>query len=572
MRRRLAPLVAAATVAAAAIAVAQAPSGGAAQADPSAGPLSVQPQLGPGFQASLIGSAPGGTTGDPAEAWAFRQYPKDKPAPVLDGQPLPFAGGTGRQLVLLRYTSADGWRAVQTPSDEQGNAYDGGVGAPQAARATPRGGLAMLVEDGLLVADRGQRLTLAAKPDATILLPQEGANAAERLSATVLGAADDGDHTVAYTAIEGRLRQSAVARRRAGSWSREPLCVTDGAGARPAACAAAESLPDASALTAVALAASGDHAWLLARPAETSGRSLALFERVGSGDALRWVLRDAGLPDGTTPLASPWALTATDAGVWIDGRLTAVDPAVDLTAFFTNNGPAETWCDATACARPLGLSFGPAGTHRSFAWPGDGHGTRVVAPVGGGGDRSDAYAVFASDAFSVRQAFNADSPSNGPAAFAAVDEGWVGNSHVTRGGVPVTRAEWPVPVSRPITAIAAAPNTAAGDIGGAALAVGEDGTVLRYTPGQGWDAEQLLGSGGVAKDDLRGVAWPSAQFAFAVGDDGAMWRWDWVHRPVGVRSWRAVRLPGPSPDRRRLPAGQPRPRLRDRPRRRPVAL
>ncbi|MDA0185513.1 hypothetical protein OJ997_34730, partial [Solirubrobacter phytolaccae] len=78
----------------------------------------------------------------------------------------------------------------------------------------------------------------------------------------------------------------------------------------------------------------------------------------------------------------------------------------------------------------------------------------------------------------------------------------------------------------PLTAAATAPGQPAGALESAALAVGQEGTVLRYAPGGGWTREFLLSSSGaVSKPLLRGVAWPEPGRAHAVGDLGAMWLW-----------------------------------------------
>ena len=78
----------------------------------------------------------------------------------------------------------------------------------------------------------------------------------------------------------------------------------------------------------------------------------------------------------------------------------------------------------------------------------------------------------------------------------------------------------------PLTSVAPAPAGTPGDIGAQALAAGLDGSVLRYRPGEGWVREFLLSStGAVVRSNLRGVAWPEAARAHAVGDLGAMWLW-----------------------------------------------
>ena len=70
------------------------------------------------------------------------------------------------------------------------------------------------------------------------------------------------------------------------------------------------------------------------------------------------------------------------------------------------------------------------------------------------------------------------------------------------------------------------PGKPAGSLDATALAVGQEGGVLRYSPGAGWTREFLLASSGaVSKPLLRGVAWPEPGRAHAVGDLGAMWMW-----------------------------------------------
>ena len=92
--------------------------------------------------------------------------------------------------------------------------------------------------------------------------------------------------------------------------------------------------------------------------------------------------------------------------------------------------------------------------------------------------------------------------------------------------MPQRLASWPVSARAPFTAVAPAPGTAPGDPNAQALAVGADGVVARYTPGQGWQREFLLtGSGAVSSPTLRAVAWPEPDRAYAVGDLGAMWLW-----------------------------------------------
>ena len=129
------------------------------------------------------------------------------------------------------------------------------------------------------------------------------------------------------------------------------------------------------------------------------------------------------------------------------------------------------------------------------------------------------------------------STPGGGAAFASPDEGWLGEDSSSGTATPqVLHAtatpgadrlqSWPVPFRRPLLAVAAQPGTTPGEAGAQALAVGADGQVARYRPGQGWTGEYLYNSSGERQTpNLRGVAWPEPGRAYAVGDNGAMWLW-----------------------------------------------
>jgi hypothetical protein len=101
--------------------------------------------------------------------------------------------------------------------------------------------------------------------------------------------------------------------------------------------------------------------------------------------------------------------------------------------------------------------------------------------------------------------------------------------HITRNPEPQrlgAGGAWPVASRAPLSDVTGAPGAAPGALGSQAVAVGLDGTVLRYQPGTGWQREFLLASNGaVVKNNLHGVAWPERGRAHAVGDFGAMWLW-----------------------------------------------
>ncbi len=342
---------------------------------------------------------------------------------------------------------------------------------------------------------------------------------------------DDGARTgvlLAPAAGDGSA-DTAVLHWDGADWTREQITPPDG-------------VDD---LHVLALAASSpSDAWLLAGSSR-AGIPLLLFRRQlpSDGSTPTWervtdpasplLGPSASLPAGVTLTAaeSGQPLTATARGVWVDGAVAADGVRHDLTFFVSTAGTVvDSWCAAPAsfCSRPLEHDRSER-EYRSVAWPGgddDPLGTRLVGGYGEGkllrleGGRAELI-------FGAGRAVSA----NGAIAFSSPENGWVGGadaslSHVTSRPVGDALQPWPVPFRRPLLAVTSEPGVAAGAIGSGALAVGDGGQVARYVPGSGWRAEYLLdGNDERATPRLRAVAWPTPELAFAVGDDGAMWRW-----------------------------------------------
>jgi hypothetical protein len=454
------------------------------------------------------------------------------------------ASGTGAQTFLTRWERGGSWQRGPAPLDEQGAPYT--IATWRDGRVTPRGGLLIVSDDAarpenqrrvVLVGEPGAAPRVLPAPPAAVLRPQERSLPAETLSERALGVRDGAAGTEAFLGIVGRPQQTAIARWGEGVWTREPICVADASAAPPAGCSADETLADsADALEVVALTAVDGAAWALARADRAAGRGLVLFERTIDGGTPRWILHELPAPlfaaaatparavDAVAPLATGRALTATSGSLWIDATFRFRGVAESATIRLAG-AAATTWCDAAddggpLCDHPLGFDLSPEA--QSYAWDDPApNGARVVATVGSGGGPRSSYASLEGDEFVLRPAFATDAAG----AFLAPDEGWIGPVRVTRDPWAPPLANWSIPVRRPLTAIAGEPGKAPGDIAAQALAVGMRGTILRYAPGQGWDSEGLIAAGGVATPNLRGVAWPSSDFAYAVGDEGAMWRW-----------------------------------------------
>ena len=464
---------------------------------------------------------------------------------------------------VVRYTDAAGWETMPGPF-ESGEQPIAGLEFPSGTlvgRATPAGGIALAAQtisgtQMAIVRDPGGDLHAAPDPGEALHSEEEESLFSGEGSTSVLLAPveEPGGSTGFFDvpAVESPTRQEAVLAFDGAEWAREPICV----GFEPGpAC----TRPPA-AFRVLAIDASGaESAWLLAKRAAPE-EGLELFQREaggGPGGEAVWRQRQLGAPGSlgalfaqaapefpqpspepplTVEVAARTAgqpLTATPAGVWIDARLTVDGEGSDATVYY-DAGEAKvtaSWCDVAAeglCRFELGAEL-PAGGGRSFAWPPDGEsgdpfGQREITGLGQGAILDLEGSAFARLALAGGGAGAADG-----AALDQTGEGWLGSSpavHLTRSPEPSRLVPWPVPFRRPLTAIAPQPDAAVAAVGSEAIAVGAEGEVARYLPGQGWIPEALLtGSGARAKPTLRAVAWPEPGRAYAVGDGAAMWVW-----------------------------------------------
>jgi hypothetical protein len=326
-------------------------------------------------------------------------------------------------------------------------------------------------------------------------------------------------------------------------WSAEPIEVP------------ASSAEEGGGFRVLAIGASSPgNAWLLAQLSSAT-RNVALFRR-GEG---HWAevkpapLTVEGQPfaipgvGGGAPHTAAQLLTVTGQGVWIDGERS--DVSTPLTMFFKPEGGGEAssgevtgaWCDPgegfPGCTElPQAL---PDGIWRSFAWAnGSGetpYGERVMTGFGEGVSlRLEGSSFRRVLALGGSDAPNDVGGSFG-AAFASARDGWLGNDelpvHLSTSLAPDRLAYYPVPFRHVLTAAAPQPGAPAGALSSEALAVGDEGEVARYHPGEGWEPETLFGPGERHETPgLRAVAWPTPNRAYAVGRPSAgalnqMWLW-----------------------------------------------
>ncbi len=482
--------------------------------------FSFRPQLGLPGSPTLIGASPGQA---PGEVWAMAGI-GSVPATAVGGQPVKDA------TVLLRHAQGTGWQIVPV-LDEQGKelAFSGSPGV------TDGGGVAMLSADATTIITHDPSGAFVQAP-APVKAPEPGAvlETEESLSDT-LAALDEPAHTGALI-VPASLSPShpGVLHYDGARWTREPICTRYAAG-EPEPCAYASKLS----VKAIA-ASSPQNAWLLASGA---GGSPMLFKRTavgGSGPPV-WVESQPAswAPSGDllTTRASGQMLTVTSQGVWVDATLhTPTVSSASISLLLDAASPSTvlgTWCyprEACPGAGSLGERLPEA--YASFAWPSPGGlGTRIIAGLEGG-----ALLRFQGGG-DFQYLVGGGGPASSDVVFASPEEGWIVSggylgAEIERVTTSPARSAlgaeqaWPLPFRRPLLAIAAQPGTTPGEPNAQVLAVGEQGQIARYLPGQGWVPEFLYNAAGtVQTPSLRGVAWPEPNRAYAVGSEGAMWIW-----------------------------------------------
>jgi hypothetical protein len=487
----------------------------------------------------------------------FGATPNESPGEVWG------AGESGEKGYLVRYTEAGGWEAMPPPVDAEGKvvtvARNSIPESADAGRTTPAGGVVAVAElpseDGsetqaLLVRDPGGPVRAVPAPEAPILEEKETLYARSgQIKMTAIE--EEGGSTGAFVAPSGASLEDEVLHYDGTVWSKEQICLD--APGEPCL------KPTPGHFNVIAIEGSSpSNAWLLAKTPKqvgkkAEGQGIMLFKRIAAGEwrnvPLAGALGEAfekeeGSVAGTKFFVEArqvgQSLTVSPAGVWIDanvrlGSIASTSPVPATIYYDLAKGEVTgSWCDLaeaniavgqSLCTRPLGFEL-PSGESRSFAWagnggPGEEFGSRAITGVGRG-----AMLIFENGGF-VRVPLDGNGGSKAGAALNGPDEGWLGPSlRLTRTAINSGLQSWPVPFRRPLTAIAPQPGATEGAIGSQALAVGVKGEIARYTPGIGWQPEVLLnGSGTRATPNLRAVAWPEPGFAYAVGDEGAMWMW-----------------------------------------------
>jgi hypothetical protein len=460
-------------------------------------------------------------------------------------------------FAIVRYSSDSGWTLAPGLLDSAGQPLAGFQPAPGplAGEMVADGAGALLgsVPDG---GSRRQVLLVRGPGGAfqeTQPVPEEGEDALPPGDllfgvnrAPLLAALDEGGSAGAFVVPVIKAAggdEDGVLHWNGNSWTREPIELPK------------ESEEEGGFRVLSIGASSPQNAWLLAQ-LSSSSRNVALFRR----EEGRWKevtespavtpahLTVKGEPftvrgTGEPPDATSQILTVTEQGVWVDGERT--DASAAVTMFFKPTSELEgelqaSWCNVSSAFTPCDHTLPdqlPTGSSRSLAWPNSSsstpYGERVITGLGEGVSLRLEGSSFVRVLSLGGSAAPNDVGGTLGAAFSNPREGWLGNEllpvHLTLSPVPNRLSPYPVPFRHALTAIAPQPGAPVGSLSSEALAVGDQGEVARYIPGEGWEPESLLSAGGgVETPRLRAVAWPTPERAYAVGQlgqIGQMWLW-----------------------------------------------
>ena len=522
--------------------------------------LSVDTQVAPANGISLLGEVAGSAQ---HETWA---YGSTTAAPAsVDGSPLPYTVPPGdSQIVLLRYGDDSGWRILDVLRNADGTPYQLFSGATRnLSGAMASSGEAWVVltqkrtgqvNSDVAVFHRAPADRFLLDPVATsalqpMLRTSLGAKDAEMRVATgaggvygVLRVPNQPSRTTSVPLptggavnINARLDYGVLS---GGTWSTETANIPASVAARSGETFTISALEPSGAGTGwgtVARSAAG-----IARPL-----MLGAFDNAGWSysssklDALDLTARFAPTSPALSFDAS--GLRADPGGVWIGGNVTPGKPGNKVVAHFNaaNKAVSDSWCGpalprpSLGCGSPLDASHPATVPDAVFQTPdgevGLGLQQNAIAVYAHGGWKSVATPGF--------------SPGLGRSLFSSPTDGWlVGPNAIARvtgagsgGEKSSPLAPWPQANRSTLTSVAVKPGSDAGTNEAGALAVGLDGTAMRYDPGAGWQltmtptrARRLV---------LRSVAFQGPDSAFAVGQFGVILHWDgssWSEDPQSI--------------------------------------
>ncbi|MEI6447024.1 MAG: hypothetical protein WCO96_03975 [Actinomycetes bacterium] len=496
--------------------------------------------------------------GEAGDSWAYRPLPLDTSEPLVGGKRLEFgpvsASSADPQLGLFT-ESGDGWRLVAVPLDTAGKPMRGPTPNPRGTRMDQSGSAVIVGRDPSRPA--GSQLELIARPPggefrelpsppSGVLLkagdpspsdPGEALAGNQGIGKVNAAVATESGRAVVFVAPVGRDSNSGVVVNDGsggdGAWKREPI---DPAGTvQPT-------------VEAIGTDGTVTGAWIVGRAAS---QPVTVHRRDADSDSWKPLeLPATPLTDGSAASAAGIDSVAPLGGKaqtvtvvdrdhgWVDLSFEKDGVTRQATLWIDATKPVgqriESWCAEDFCDHPLGFQFAETDGYRSYAWGSGGSRERAVTnpltPDGRGDSNQGTWMKLVGDGFEREVGGGGNYRPWG--AFSSPESGWLQGPIELADGIsqPERFSDWPVSARAPLTSVAAEPGSEGGapvaSIDRGAIAVGLDGQVARYTAASGWTREFLQSSsGGVVSANLRGVAWPQADLAYAVGDQGAMWRW-----------------------------------------------
>jgi hypothetical protein len=498
----------------------------------------------PASGVTILGDAKGPST--ESETWAFG-FSSAPPAQALDGSTLPYTGD-GDQLVLLRHTDSAGWQiadVLRCPPELSRS------GDP---RCDPSGAFRLLPADKVSTTQPPLVVGAMTPSGEAWLWLKETSNEAKPTSVIGLfhrlpGGSFELDPGATRT-LHPLLERADVRLRLGPANGQGPAYGILTGGTTTYGLLANGAWSEQPAPSGAA--AGGEAMNLMLADVEGPSTAWGAFEGAARGGALvlghlengQWSLVPTGLDalDLTRELANgkyevkPEALKAEEApkaaegGVWIEANVYLAGRKKGRVVARYDAAKGEvtnSWCTLrgvpNSCEEPLDLAH-PAAVPDAIFQTTSG---KVALSLG-----DQAVHVFSGGTWSSIPA-----PGHGPAtanlrgggdAFADPNEGWLGGAtavgHWSSGQSSSVLASWPLPDRSPMMSVALPPASqgAVGESG--ALAVGLDGTTLRYDSSTGWLVQAVPAR--ARQINLLGVAFAGASSAFAVGQFGVILRWN----------------------------------------------
>jgi hypothetical protein len=482
------------------------------------------------------------------EAWAYG-FTSAPPAEV-DGKLLPYTT-PGNQLVLLRYTDETGWEIADVLRNADGSAFPLWTG-----QLSVKGGMAATGEAWIWISGQttlGERryAIFHREPGAQFLFD---ADAAASLGPELLDPPDGGGELTVRTAADGTAyglllspgQQGAVASLPAADGTLVPVftklsygLLVDGTWTSASAPVPPDFEPKAN--DTISLAAADVHAAGAGYGALSVQRSapdpapafLGAFAPDGT-----WTYRPTGADafdatgaldtDGTKVLVD--GLYDAGGEVWLSAQVQSPDitgetqsGANAILRYDTmKDGPLDVWCSPAlqpVAACPSSIDLGDPATLPTAVFP-TANGPEALA-------LSDGFV----DVFSQGEWTRVAAPgflSNDSTFFAGPNDGWLAGQaalgHWTLSPAQSPLVSWPEANRSPLTAVALPPGSDNSLESDGAIAVGLSGTAMHFEPGVGWVIDPVPPR--LSHINLNSVAYSSPTTAVAVGQFGAIMRWD----------------------------------------------